>query len=86
MLDPQSLQAPPGFDLLPSDAPGQGGAGLVDLALGFLLRRYVVIALLVLLGGMAGAIFLTVRPPTYTADAKILIGTRNPNSSNNNLC
>ena len=27
---------------------------------------------------MAGAIFLTVRPPTYTADAKILIGTPKP--------
>ena len=50
----------------------------MDLALGFLLRRYVGIVLLVLLGGMAGAIFLTVRPPTYTADAKILIGTPKP--------
>ena len=78
MLHPQFSQAPPGIDLLPPDAPGQGGAGLVDLALGFLLRRYVGIVLLVLLGGMAGAIFLTVRPPTYTADAKILIGTPKP--------
>jgi polysaccharide biosynthesis transport protein len=78
MLRPQFSQAPPSIDLLPPDAPGQGGAGLVDLALGFLLRRYVGIVLLVLLGGMAGAIFLTVRPPTYTADAKILIGTPKP--------
>ena len=61
MLHPQFSQAPPGIDFLPPDAPGQGGAGLVDLALGFLLRRYVVIVLLVLLGGMAGAIFLTVK-------------------------
>jgi succinoglycan biosynthesis transport protein ExoP len=78
MLRPQFSQAPPGTDFLPPDAPGQSGAGLVDLVLGFLLRRYVVIALLVLLGGMAGAIFLTLRPPAYTADAKILIGTPKP--------
>jgi succinoglycan biosynthesis transport protein ExoP len=78
MLHPQLLQAPPGIDFLPPDAPGQSGAGLVDLALGFLFRRYVVIVLLVLLGGMAGAIFLVVKPPTYTADAKILIGAPKP--------
>ena len=78
MLNPQFLQAPPGINLLPPDAPGQSGAGLVDLALGFLLRRYVGIVLLVLLGGMAGAIFLVMRPPTYTADAKILIGAPKP--------
>ena len=76
MLDSQFLQPlqPPRIDL-----PPQGGAGeFVDLALGFLLRRYVVILLLVLLGGVAGAIFLIVRPPTYTAYAKILIGTPKP--------
>ena len=67
-----------GIDLPPPDAPGQSGAGLVDLALGFLFRRYVVIVLLVLLGGMAGTIFLVVKPPNYTADAKILIGTPKP--------
>jgi succinoglycan biosynthesis transport protein ExoP len=75
---PHFLQAPPGVDLLPPDAPGRSSAGFVDLALGFLFRRYVVIVLLVLLGGMAGAIFLVVKPPTYTADAKILIGTPKP--------
>jgi succinoglycan biosynthesis transport protein ExoP len=78
MLHPKLLQAPPGIDFLPPDAPGQSGSGLVDLALGFLFRRYVVIVLLVLLGGMAGAIFLVVKPPTYTADAKILIGAPKP--------
>ena len=78
MLYPQSSQALQGIDLPPPDAPGQSGAGLVDLALGFLFRRYVVIVLLVLLGGMAGGIFLIVKPPTYTADAKILIGAPKP--------
>ena len=77
MLDPQFLQAPQALTS-PAECARTSGAGLVDLALGFLLRRYVVIALLVLLGGVAGAIFLTVRPPTYTADAKILIGTPKP--------
>ena len=78
MLYAQSSQAMQGIDLPPPDAPGQSGAGLVDLALGFLFRRYVVIVLLVLLGGVAGAIFLVVKPPNYTADAKILIGTSKP--------
>jgi exopolysaccharide transport family protein len=49
---------------------------LVDFALGFLLRQYLVILLLVLLAGVAGAIFLFVTPPTYTAEAKIFIGTQ----------
>ena len=48
----------------------------MDFALGFLLRQYLVILLLVLLAGVAGAIFLVVTPPTYTAQAKILIGTQ----------
>jgi hypothetical protein len=73
----QPLQ--PTADLPLPDAPGQGGAGeLVDLALAFLLRQYLVIVFMLLLGGVAGAIFLVVRPPTYTASAKILIGTQRP--------
>jgi succinoglycan biosynthesis transport protein ExoP len=73
----QPLQ--PTADLPPSDGPGQGGAGeLVDLALGFLLRQYLVILFMVLLAGVAGVIFLVVRPPTYTAQAKIFIETQKP--------
>ena len=75
MLQTTPLQ--PAVDLPPPDGSRQGGVGeLVDFALGFLLRQYLVILLLVLLGGVAGAIFLVVRPPTYTAQAKILIGTQ----------
>jgi exopolysaccharide transport family protein len=60
-----------------SDGSGQGGVGeLVDFALGFLLRQYLVILFLVLLGGAAGAIFLVVSSPSYTAQAKIFIGTQ----------
>jgi exopolysaccharide transport family protein len=49
---------------------------LVDFALGFLLRQYLVILFVVLLAGVAGVIFLVTTPPTYTAQAKIFIGTQ----------
>jgi exopolysaccharide transport family protein len=75
MLQLQSLQ--PAVDLPPA-AP-QGGAGdLIDLGLGFLLRQYLVILFLTLMGGAAGVIFLVVRPPTYTAQSKIFLGPRKP--------
>jgi polysaccharide biosynthesis transport protein len=77
MLHLQPLQ--PVNDLPPPDGPGQGGVGqLVDFALGFLLRQYLVILFMVLLGGVAGAIFLVVRPPTYIAHAKVLLGAQKP--------
>src|ERR1700730_5759845 len=77
MLHLQPFQ--PAADLPLPDAPGQGGAGeLVDLALGFLLRQYLVIFFMVLLAGVAGVIFLVVRPPSYTAQAKIFIETQKP--------
>jgi succinoglycan biosynthesis transport protein ExoP len=67
----------PATSFPPQDGSGQGGVGeLMDFALGFLLRQYLVILLLVLLAGVAGAIFLVVTPPTYTAQAKIFIGTQ----------
>jgi polysaccharide biosynthesis transport protein len=75
----QTTPFQPAPDFLPTDAPRQAGAGdLVDLALGFLLRQYVVILLLVLLSGVAGAIFLVVRPPAYIAHAKVLLGKQKP--------
>jgi len=53
MLQHTHLQ--PTVDFPAADLPGQGGAGeLVDFALGFLLRQYLVILLLVLLGGWPG--------------------------------
>jgi exopolysaccharide transport family protein len=75
MLHLQSLQ--PADGLPPPDAPGHGGVGeLVDAALGFLLRQYLVILFLTLVGAVAGAAFLVVKPPTYTAHAKIFSGTQ----------
>jgi polysaccharide biosynthesis transport protein len=77
MLHLQPLQ--PAADSPLPDRSGQGGAGeLVDLALGFLLRQYLVILFMVVLAGVAGVIFLVVRPPTYTAQAKIFIETQKP--------
>jgi exopolysaccharide transport family protein len=75
----QSTHSQPAIGVSPPDGPGQGGAGeVIDLVLGFLLRQYLVILCLLLLGGAAGAIFLVVRPPTYIAQAKIFIGTQRP--------
>ena len=75
----QSTQIQPSIGFPPPDDARQGGVGeLIDFALGFLLRQYLVILFMVLLGGAAGALFLVVRPPTYTAQAKIFIGTQKP--------
>jgi exopolysaccharide transport family protein len=75
MLQPTPLQ--PAVSFPPSDEPGQAGVGeLLDFGLGFLLRQYLVILFMVLLGGVAGVIYLAVTPPTYTAQAKIYIGTQ----------
>jgi succinoglycan biosynthesis transport protein ExoP len=75
MLQPTHLQ--PAIRSPPPNEPGQGGAGeLVDYALGFLLRQYLVILFILLLAGVAGVIFLVVTPPTYIAQTKIVIGTQ----------
>jgi polysaccharide biosynthesis transport protein len=75
MLQPTPLQPAIGFP--PQEESGQGGVGeLVDSALGFLLRQYLVILFMAVLGGVAGAIFVAITPLTYTAQAKIYIGTQ----------
>src|SRR5215471_11163093 len=77
MLNFQSSE--PAIRLSPTDAPRQDGVGeLVDAVLAFLLRRYLVILFPLLMGRVAGAIFLVVRLPTYTAQAKIVAGTERP--------
>jgi exopolysaccharide transport family protein len=43
-----------------------------------MLRQYLVILFLTLVGGAAGVIFLVVRPPIYTAQAKIFLGSQKP--------
>jgi polysaccharide biosynthesis transport protein len=53
---------------------GNGVAELVDWALGFLRRQYVVIIISAALAFAASAVFLRIAPPTYTAQVKVLFG------------
>ena len=50
---------------------------IVDFAFGLLRRRYLVILFFTLLTAAAGLTYLRVTPPTYTANAQIIIGTQN---------
>jgi succinoglycan biosynthesis transport protein ExoP len=55
-------------------AEQSGGFGeLVDFAIGFLRRQYLIIFFVVALGLGAGFIYLRVTPPVYTAHASLLI-------------
>jgi exopolysaccharide transport family protein len=47
----------------------------ISFVFGLLHRRYLVILLFTLLAAGAGVTYLQVAPPTYTADAQIIIGT-----------
>src|SRR5262245_2385378 len=70
----QRTRAQPLVEVSGSEGSGQNGVGeLVDFALGFLRRQYLLILILMLLGGAVGVIFLKITPPTYTAHAKIII-------------
>jgi polysaccharide biosynthesis transport protein len=64
--------------LLDSSLQEQGGensgAELVNLALGFLRRQYLVIIIATALAFGASVIFLRIAPPTYTAQVKVLFG------------
>jgi polysaccharide biosynthesis transport protein len=60
-----------------ADSPQHVGLGqLVDLAFGFLRRQYLVILLFALIAAGTGATYIAVTPPTYTARAKVIIGTQ----------
>ena len=62
-----------------SVSPQEAGVGeLIDLAFGFLRRRYLIISFFTLIALAAGAVYLSVTPPTYTARAKLIIGTQRP--------
>src|SRR5450631_28144 len=51
------------------------GPGPANMALGFLRRHYLVIIATAALTLAASVIFLKVVPPTYTAQAKLLLGS-----------
>src|SRR5262245_28603705 len=62
-----------------SVSPQEAGVGeLIDLAFGFLRRRYLIISFFTLIALAVGAVYLSVTPPTYTARAKLIIGTQRP--------
>jgi len=53
----------------------EGGLGeLIDSAFGFLRRQYLIILLFTLIAAGAGAIYLAITPPTFTARAHIIVG------------
>src|SRR6267378_4782793 len=57
----------------------ENGLGeLVNFALGFLRRQYLVISFAAALALAASAIYLRITPPTYTAQVKVLLGNPNP--------
>jgi exopolysaccharide transport family protein len=53
---------------------GNSGAELINLALGFLRRQYLVIIITTALAFAASVVFLRIAPPTYTAQVKVLFG------------
>jgi uncharacterized protein involved in exopolysaccharide biosynthesis len=65
-------------ELLDSSPLEQGGensgAELVNLALGFLRRQYLVIIITTALAFATSVVFLKIAPPTYTAHVKVLFG------------
>ena len=55
---------------------GQQGGGinaLIDFALGFLKRQYLLIVVCLVLGAAVAVTYLKITPPTYTGQAKLLL-------------
>ena len=60
----------------PVASQGQQGGGinaLIDFALGFLKRQYLLIAVCLVLGAAVAVTYLKITPPTYTGQAKLLL-------------
>src|SRR6202158_791542 len=61
--------------IMPREPAEEGGlGGLVNFALGFLRRQYLVIIFTAALALAASAIYLRITPPTYTGQVKVLFG------------
>ena len=58
------------------DANALSFRALLDLGIGFLRRRYVIVSISILLSLAGGALYLLLTPPTYTASASMIIDTR----------
>src|ERR1700753_2618561 len=65
--------------VLPQSQSEEGGIGqIVDFALGFLRRQYLVIIFTTVLALAASVIYLKITPPTYTGQVKVLFGIPKP--------
>src|ERR1700732_3423134 len=63
------------YSVMPREQAEGGGLGeLVNFALGFLRRQYLVIIFTAVLALAASAIYLRITPTTYTAQVKVLFG------------
>ncbi|MFH0295884.1 polysaccharide biosynthesis tyrosine autokinase [Bradyrhizobium sp. 31Argb] len=69
MLQPDRLRAPAYNDVAESGGIGE----LINTALAFLRRQYVVIILATVLGMAACLIYLRITPPTYTALVQVML-------------
>src|ERR1700704_1949913 len=65
--------------VMPREQAEESGLGeLVNFAVGFLRRQYLMIIFVAALALAASAIYLRITPPTYTAQVKVLLGNPNP--------
>jgi succinoglycan biosynthesis transport protein ExoP len=63
-------------DIDQSSPPETGPGDMLDWALGFVRRQYQIVLFVAVLAAIAGVIYLHVTPPTYTAQANVLMGTQ----------
>ncbi len=59
---------------LGQNAQGGGIGSLVNFALAFLKRQYLIIIVSAILATAASVVYLKITPPTYTAQAQVLLG------------
>src|SRR5262245_6432892 len=63
-------------DIEQQGQPEKGPGDMRDWALGFVRRQYQIVLFVAVLAAVAGVIYLRVTPPTYTAQANVLMGTQ----------
>jgi succinoglycan biosynthesis transport protein ExoP len=73
ILQTDSFRAAPS-GATPGDPPEAGIGQLINFAIGFLRRQYLIIALTAALAMAACVVYLRITPPTFTARVQILLG------------
>ena len=58
-------------------SPGQGVGDLIDYAVFFLRRHYIIIGVVTVLASSLGVVYLRYTPPSFTASAKLMLDARN---------